>query len=137
MIISKTYLKDLTYHVNGAAIEVHKSLGAGLLENTYHKCLAYELGLRGIYYKNEMIVPVHYKGIEMETSLKCDLFVENVLVIELKAVDKIMPIHEAQIMTYMKLLGSPKGIIYNFNTVNLYSEGQKTYVNDFYRNIPE
>lgn len=137
MIISKTYLKDLTYQVNGAAIEVHKALGVGLLESTYHKCMSFELALRGIAFETEMVVPVHYKGLEIDTNLRCDLFIENVLVIELKAVEKVMPIHEAQIITYMKLLSSPKGIIYNFNTVNLYAEGQKTYVNDFYRNIPE
>jgi len=137
MIASKTYLKDLTYQVNGAAIEVHKSLGAGLLENAYHKCLAYELMLRGINYKTELIVPVHYKGLEIDTNLKCDLFIEDILVVELKAVEKVLPIHEAQIITYMKLLSAPKGILYNFNTVNLYSEGQKTYVNDLYRNIPD
>ncbi|RDC56251.1 GxxExxY protein [Pedobacter chinensis] len=137
MITSKTYLKDLTYQVNGAAIEVHKALGAGLLESTYHRCMKHELLLRGISFETEMLVPVNYKGIAIDTNLRCDLFVENVLTIELKSVDKLMPIHEAQIITYMKLLGSPKGIIYNFNTVNLYTEGQRTYVNDLYRILPE
>lgn len=137
MIISKTYLTDLTYQVNGAAIEVHKGLGAGLLESTYHECMKIELASRGIFFQTEMIVPVHYKGMEIDACLRCDLFIENILVVELKAVEKVMPIHEAQIITYMKLLSSPKGIIYNFNTVNLYNEGQKTYVNDYYRNIPE
>jgi GxxExxY protein len=137
MILSKTYLKELTYQVNGAAIEVHKALGVGLLESTYHRCLTHELKLRGINYKTELIVPVHYKGIEIDTALRCDLFIEDILVVELKAIEKVLPIHEAQIITYMKLLSSPKGIIYNFNVVNLYTEGQKTYVNDFFRNIPE
>ncbi|UKT64426.1 GxxExxY protein [Pedobacter mucosus] len=137
MIISKAYLKDLTYQVNGAAIEVHKALGAGLLESTYHRCMRHELLLRGIHFETEMMVPVHYKGMDIDTNLRCDLFVENVLTIELKSVDKIMPIHEAQIITYMKLLSSPKGIMYNFNTVNIYTEGQKTYVNDLYRFLPE
>lgn len=73
----------------------------------------------------------------IDANLRCDLFIENILTVELKSVDRLMPIHEAQIITYMKLLGSPKGIIYNFNTVNLYSEGQKTYVNDLFRLLPE
>lgn len=137
MIPSKAYLTDLTYQVNGAAIEVHKALGAGLLESAYHKCMKYELALRGISFITEMIVPVNYKGMAIDANLRCDLFIENVLAVELKSVDKLMPIHEAQIITYMKLLGSPKGIIYNFNTVNLYSEGQKTYVNDLFRLLPE
>ncbi|RLJ79735.1 GxxExxY protein [Pedobacter alluvionis] len=134
---SKTYLTDLTYQVNGAAIEVHKALGAGLLESTYHKCMKHELVLRGISFMTEMLVPVNYKGLAIDANLRCDLFIENILTVELKSVDKLMPIHEAQIITYMKLLGSPKGIIYNFNTVNLYSEGQKTYVNDLFRLLPE
>jgi len=137
MIPSKAYLTDLTYQVNGAAIEVHKALGAGLLESAYHKCMKYELALRGISFMTEMIVPVNYKGMAIDANLRCDLFIENVLTVELKSVDKLMPIHEAQIITYMKLLGSPKGIIYNFNTVNLYNEGQKTYVNDLFRLLPE
>ena len=137
MIVTKAYIKDLTYHINGAAIEVHKALGAGLLESTYHKCMKRELFLRGISFETEMLVPVQYKGIDIDTNLRCDLFRENVLTVELKFVDKVMPIHEAQIITYLKLLCSPKGIIYNFNTVNLYAEGRKTYVNDLYRILPE
>ena len=137
MILTKAYLKDLTYHVNGAAIEVHKILGPGLLESTYHKCLKYELLLRGINFLTEMVVPADYKGVSIDADLRCDLFIENILVLELKVIEKVLPIHEAQILTYMKLLNSLKGIIYNFNTVNLYADGQKSYVNEFFRNIPE
>ena len=137
MIVTKTYLTDLTYQVNGAAIEVHKALGVGLLESAYHKCLAYELSLRGIAFKTELLVPIYYKGINADSLLRCDLLIEDILVVELKAVEKVMPIHEAQIFTYMKLLEAPKGIIYNFNTVNIYKEGQKTYVNELYRILPE
>jgi GxxExxY protein len=137
MVVTKTYLTDLTYQVNGAAIEVHKALGVGLLESAYHKCLAYELALRGISYKKELLVPICYKGITIDSLLRCDLFIEDILVVELKAVEKVVPIHEAQILTYMKLLEAPKGIIYNFNTVNIYKEGQKTYVNELYRFLPE
>ena len=137
MILSKAYLKDLTYHVNGAAIEVHKVLGPGLLESAYHKCLKHELSLRGIQFLTELLVPVIYKGINIDADLRCDLFIENILVVELKAIEKVLPIHEAQIITYMKLLNSPKGIVYNFNTVNLYADGQKTYVNDYFRVLPE
>ncbi|MCJ0742470.1 GxxExxY protein [Pedobacter montanisoli] len=137
MLVTKTYLTDLTYQVNGAAIEVHKTLGVGLLESTYHKCMEYELALRGITFKTELNVPVCYKGINIDALLRCDLFIEDILVVELKAVDKIMPIHEAQVLTYMKLLEAPKGIIYNFNVINIYKEGQKTYVNDGFRCLPE
>ncbi len=137
MLLTKSSLKDLTYQINGAAIEVHKALGTGLLENVYQSCLKHELRLRDIDFISEMIVAVDYKGLEIETSLRCDLYVEDCIVIELKSVETILPIHEAQLITYMKLLNAPKGILFNFNCVNLYREGQKTYVNDFFRRLPE
>jgi len=137
MLITKSYLKDLVYHVNGAAIEVHKALGPGLLESVYHKCLKKEFLLRGISFFSEFIVPVSYKGLEFETDLRCDFLVEKILVVELKAIDFVLPIHEAQVLTYMKLLNVPKGLMINFNTVNIFNEGQKTFVNELYRGLPD
>ena len=131
--ITKSYLTDLTYQVNGAAIEVHKFLGPGLLESVYHKCLKKELYLRGISFKSELLVPIIFKDLEIETDLRCDLFIENCIVLELKAIETILPIHHAQLMTYMKLLEAPKGILYNFHSVNLYKDGQKTFVNEYFR----
>lgn len=137
MKFTKSYLRDLTYKINGAAIEVHKHLGPGLLESIYHECLKHELTLRGISFISEMHVPVHYKEINLETKLRCDLFVENIIVVDLKAVKEVEPIEEARLLSYMKLLKSPKGIIYNFNVLNLYNEGQKTYVNHFFENLED
>jgi GxxExxY protein len=134
-MITKSYLKDLIYQVNGAAIEVHKALGPGLLESVYHKCMKHELSLRNINYQSELIIPVHYKGIDIEAELRCDLFVENILPVELKAIEGILPIHEAQLMTYMKLLEAPEGLLLNFNVTNMFKEGQKTYVNELYRSL--
>jgi len=134
-MITKSYLKDLIYQVNGAAIEVHKTLGPGLLESVYHKCMKHELSLRNINYQSELIIPVHYKGIDIEAELRCDLFVENILPVELKAIEGILPIHEAQLMTYMKLLEAPEGLLLNFNVTNMFKEGQKTYVNELYRSL--
>jgi GxxExxY protein len=131
--ITKSYLTDLTNQINGAAIEVHKFLGPGLLESVYHKCLKKELNLRGISFKSELLVPIVFKDLEIETDLRCDLFIENCIVLELKAIEIILPIHHAQLMTYMKLLESPKGILYNFHSVNLYKDGQKTFVNEYFR----
>ena len=131
--ITKSYLTDLTYQINGAAIEVHKFLGPGLLESVYHKCLKKELNLRGISFKSELLVPIVFKDLEIETDLRCDLFIENCIVLELIAIEIILPIHQAQLMTYMKLLESPKGILYNFHSVNLYRDGQKTFVNEYFR----
>ncbi len=137
MRLTKAQIKDLTYQINGAAIEVHKSLGPGLLESVYHKCLAHELNIREISFTSELLVPVNYKGLQLETELRCDLFIENTIVVELKAVEKILPIHEAQLLTYMNLLEAPFGILFNFNITNIYHDGQKTYVNELYRTLNE
>jgi len=134
-MLTKKAVDDLSFSVIGAAIEVHKELGPGLLESIYQKCLEQELEIRGIKFQKEMIIPVSYKGANVTADLRCDFFVENCLVIELKAVDKVIPVHEAQLMTYMKLLKSPKGVLINFNCSNLFKEGQVTYVNELYKNL--
>lgn len=92
-----------------------------------------ELSIRGLQFQSELMVPVLYKGLEIDTELKCDFFVENILVVELKAVEHILPVHEAQIITYMKLLNSPEGLMIKFNTKNIFQVGQKTYVNELFR----
>jgi GxxExxY protein len=135
--MTKTYLKDLIYQVNGCAIEVHKHLGPGLLESVYHTCLKKELTIRGFEFQTELTIPVNYKGLELETGLRCDLLVEKSLVVELKAIEKVLPIHEAQILTYMKLLEIPIGLILNFNVTHIFKEGQKTYVNERYRYLED
>lgn len=127
----------MVYQVNGAAIEVHKILGPGLLESVYHRCLEEELKLRNINYSSEFHIPLVYKGKNLETNLRCDLLVENCLVLELKAVETILPIHEAQLLSYMKLLNYPMGLMINFKVQNIFFKGQKTYVNELYRNLEE
>ena len=132
MEVTKSIIKELTYSINGAAIEVHKNLGPGLLESVYHNCFCYELEQRGLQFQSEMRIPIVYKEISIESKLRCDFFIENLITVELKAVESIPPIDEARLISYMKLLKSPKGIIYNFNVINLYHDGQKTYVNDYF-----
>jgi GxxExxY protein len=136
-MVTKKYLKDLVYRVNGAAIEVHKHLGPGLLESIYHKCMIKELSLRGINFQSELTIPIEYKGLELESDLRCDLFIEKCLVLELKASDKVLPIHVAKLMSYMNLLEAPIGLMINYNVVNIYNEGQKTYINELYRRLEE
>lgn len=128
--LKKSEIKDLVYKVNGAAIEVHKTLGAGLLESTYHKCLKMELSLRKINFSSEHPVSINYKGLEVNEDLRCDLLVENILPVELKSVDAIHPIHLAQLLTYMRLLECPLGLLINFNCTSIFHQGQKTLVND-------
>ena len=136
-MVTKKYLKDLIYRVNGAAIEVHKHLGPGLLESIYHKCMIQELSLRGINFQSELTIPIEYKGLELESDLRCDLYIEECLVLELKASDKVLPVHVAKLMSYMNLLEAPMGLMINYNVVNIYNEGQKTYVNELYRRLEE
>ncbi len=136
-MITQKYLDELTYEIIGSAIEVHKAMGPGLLENIYHLCLIEELTHRKINFSTELKVPVHYKNKELNIDFRCDLFIENCIVVELKSVSIINPIHEAQLLTYMKLLKSPKGILINFNCFNIFKEGQKTFVNDYFKLLPK
>lgn len=135
--MTKKHLDELTYNVIGAAIEVHKSLGPGLLESVYHQCLNYELFLRKINYISNTNIPVKFKDKIINVDLRCDLIIEDCLIVELKSVESILPIHQAQLFTYMKLLNSPKGILINFNCVNIFKDGQKTFVNEIFRNLPD
>ena len=136
-MITQKYLDELTYVVVGAAIEVHKIMGRGLLESVYHQCLKEELLHRKIIFLTEMRIPVLYKSKELEIDFRCDLFVEQCLVVELKAVQEMTNVFEAQLLTYMKLLKSPKGILINFNCFNIFKQGQKTYVNEYFNLLPK
>jgi GxxExxY protein len=136
-MITKKYLTDLVYRVNGAAIEVHKHLGPGLLESIYHKCMIRELTLRGISFQSELIIPFEYKGLKLESDLRCDLFIENCLVLELKATNKVTPINVTILMSYMNLLEAPIGLMINFNVENIFHQGQKTYVNSLYSRLED
>ncbi|MBS1734654.1 MAG: GxxExxY protein, partial [Bacteroidetes bacterium] len=121
--MTKKYVNDISYRVIGACIEVHKELGPGLLERIYQDCLAYEFRLRVLAFKSEFHVPIHYKQYETDAAVRCDFVVEDCLVVEIKSVRELQPIFEAQLLTYMKLLQKPKGILINFNSVNIFSEG--------------
>lgn len=116
---------------------MHNELGPGLLESIYHQCLIEELKYEEISFKSELEVPVKYRGKFIEAKLKADIFLEDCLVVELKSVQKFEPIFEAQILTYMNLLKAPKGILVNFNSLNIFREGQKTFVNNFFSELPE
>lgn len=124
-MITQKYLNELTYEIIGAAIEVHKIMGRGLLESVYHQCLKEELLHRKINFLTEMKIPVLYKNKELAIDFRCDLYVEECLVVELKSVQEMTTVFEAQLLTYMKLLKSPKGILINFNCSNIFKEGQK------------
>lgn len=135
--MTQKYLNDLTHTIIGAAIDVHKELGPGLLESIYEKCLAYLLREEGLNIVSQQRVPLIFKGLNLDCDLRFDLLVEDSIIVEIKAVDCLIPIHQAQLLTYMKLLEKPKGILFNFNCTNIFKEGQKTMVNEIYAKLPK
>ena len=118
---------DLTGKVIGLAIDVHKELGPGLLEKTYQQCIAYELSKASIQFKMELEIPVSYKETKISCGYRIDLLIEDQLIVELKAVDELHPIHEAQLLTYMKLAKINTGLLINFNQKFL-KEGIRRFV---------
>lgn len=114
----------------GAAIEVHKELGPGLLESVYEACLIEELERRGLKVENQLTFPLIYKGKELDKEFRIDLLVEDKVIVELKAIDEIQPIHEVQLVTYLKLTGKRLGLLINFNVPTLI-KGVKRRVNNF------
>ncbi len=118
---------SLTHLIIGAAIEVHREMGPGLLESVYQKCLEYELEQRGIAFQPQARLPIQYKGIELEGALVMDLYFPGQLVVELKAVDSLAPIHEAQLLTYLRLSKTHVGLLINFN-VRVLKDGIKRLV---------
>ncbi|HUR66305.1 MAG TPA: GxxExxY protein [Chitinophagaceae bacterium] len=137
MQTTKRYLDQLTYKVIGCAIEVHKALGPGLLESVYERCFLRELLLRDIGFKNQISVPLNYKGILLNAELRLDVLVEDVLCVELKAIEGLLPIHDAVLLSYMRMLEKPKGLLINFHSAHIFKEGQKTLVNNLFTALPE
>lgn len=135
--VSKKYINWLTCQIIGCAIEVHRALGAGLLEKVYEKALCRELELRGFEYKQQCSVEVDYKACILSLKLRYDVLVERLIVIEAKAVLQMAPVIDSQLLTYMYHLKVPKGILINFNAVNLYRDGTKTMVNKLFQELPE
>lgn|SRR5690554_205645 len=134
--MTKKEVTGLSYQITGCAIKVHKALGPGLLESVYEKCLHYELVQSGFKVQQQLIVPVAYGGLLIDTELRVDLLVNNCVVVELKATEKILPVYEAQLLTYMKLLQKPQGLLINFFTDNI-SKSLKPFVNEYFRLLPD
>jgi GxxExxY protein len=120
---SKLLHEALTERIIGAAIEVHKELGPGLLESAYEQCLCHELNLRDLRFVRQVPLPVEYKGIHLDWGYKADIIVEDAVVLELKCVEHIVAVHEAQLLTYLKLTGKRVGLIINFHVATLVRGG--------------
>ncbi|WP_047097469.1 GxxExxY protein [Chryseobacterium lactis] len=134
--MTKKEITQLSYEITGFAIKVHKILGPGLLESIYEECLKIELIKNGYDVKQQLVASIDYDGIEIETKLIVDLLVNDTIIIELKAVEKLLPIHEAQLLTYMKVLKKPQGLLINFFTNNI-TKSLKPFINEYFRELPD
>ncbi|MBX7155111.1 MAG: GxxExxY protein [Candidatus Kapaibacterium sp.] len=134
--MTQYYINRLGYEIVGAAIEVHNSLGPGLLESVYEKCLAHDLLIRGYDVKRQIPVPGNYKGLEFTTEFRLDLIVNDVIIVELKAAETWNKVWEAQLLTYLKLMNLPKGLLINFFEPVL-KDGMKSFVTEAYAKLPK
>ena len=123
-------LDELSYKVIGCAIEVHRTLGPGLLESVYEKALLHELTLNNIPVRSQVAVKANYKGLDVGEGLRLDLLVDEQLIVELKSVDDFKPVHHKQLLTYLKLINKQLGLLINFNVCNL-TDGVKRIVNNY------
>ncbi|PKB16645.1 GxxExxY protein [Flavobacterium sp. 5] len=134
--MTKKDVTKLSYEITGFAIKVHKELGPGLLESVYEQCLKYELERSGYDVKQQLSVKIDYYELKLESNLRIDLLVNDCVVVELKAIENLLPIHEAQLLTYMKLLQRPQGLLINFNTTNI-TKSMKPLVNEFFSKLED
>jgi GxxExxY protein len=121
-------LADLAGDIIGCALRVHSALGPGLFESTYEECLAYELSRRGLAFRRQVILPLIYDGVSLPRAYSADFVVEGKVLLELKTVEHVLPVHHAQVLTYLKLSGLRKALLINFNTTHL-RDGIKSFVN--------
>ncbi|MCH7516603.1 MAG: GxxExxY protein [Bacteroidetes bacterium] len=119
MILTQKYINNLSYQIVGCAIEVHKYLGPGLLESVYESCLVEEMIEQGLPFERQVQVPINYKGKDLGSNLILDLVVKDLIIVELKAVEQMIPVFKAQLLSYLKLTGKPKGLLINFNCENI------------------
>ena len=134
--MTKKEVTQLSYEVIGLAIKVHKVLGPGLLESVYERCLKYELIKNEYDVKQQMNVPVVYEDIVIDTDLRLDLLVNDCVVVELKAIENVPPVEDAKLLTYMKLLKKPQGLLINFFTDSI-TKSMKPFVNEYFRMLPD
>jgi GxxExxY protein len=134
--LTKKEVTQLSYEIIGFAIKVHKKLGLGLLESIYEECLKYELEINGYDVKQQLTIKVDYYDLQSETELRIDLLVNDCVVVELKTVDDFHPIHEAKLISYMKLLERPQGLLINFNTTNI-TKSTKPFVNEYFARLKD
>jgi len=126
--VAEKTINGLTQKIIGAAIEVHRILGPGLLESAYEECLAHELSLVGLSFRRQQPLTVHFKGVRLECAYRLDFVIEDQVILELKAVEKLLPVHEAQLLTYLRLARMKWGLLFNFH-VSVLKHGIRRMVN--------
>ncbi len=135
-MITQKYINDLAYKIVGCAIEVHKHLGPGLLESVYELCLIEELKSAGLQVTSQVVVPIFYKEKNIGGSLKLDLLINNLIIVELKSVEIILPVFKAQLLSYLKLTNKPKGLLINFHCENIVHDGLVPLVTEEFSYLP-
>ena len=134
-MVTQQSVNQLAYQVVGCAIEVHRQLGPGLLESIYEDCLIMEMKQKGLSVLSQIEVPVTYKGLELRQRLRLDLLVNDLIIVEIKAIEHLLPVHKAQLLTYMKLTSKPKGLLINFFTDNI-TQSVIPLVNEHFAALP-
>jgi len=121
-MITKKLVNEISYNIVGCAIEVHKTVGPGLLESVYHNCMKDEMRSRNLKFESQVWVPVNYKGKDVGGKFRLDFLVEDLIIVELKAVDTLIPLYQAQLLSYLRLADKPKGLLINFHSENIVSQ---------------
>ncbi|MDB5282954.1 MAG: hypothetical protein JWO06_2029 [Bacteroidota bacterium] len=134
-MLTQTKYSNLSYRIIGCAIEVHKHLGPGLLESVYQSCFIEELRTNNLNVKSQLYLPINYKGKDLGGVLKLDLLVEDIIIVEIKATEGMIPLYQAQLLSYIKLADKLKGLLINFNTENLSKDVISLVAPDF-KNLP-
>jgi GxxExxY protein len=134
--ITQKYIDFLTKEIIGCAIEIHKELGPGLLESAYEKCMIYLLRKKGYKVESQIEVPIMFHDLIVDKGYKLDLLVENLIIVELKTISEFIPLNKAQLLTHLRFMKKPKGILINFHCSNIFYEGQQTFVTREYAKLP-
>ncbi len=135
-MITQKLINEISYRIIGCAIEVHKHIGPGLLESVYHSCMMDEFLRNDLSFQSHVAVPINYKGKNLAEPLRLDLLVEDVIIVELKAVETMHPVYSAQLLSYLKLAEKPKGLLINFHTENI-SKSTISLVTELFRSYPK
>jgi len=134
--ITQKHIDFLTKEIIGCAIEIHKELGPGLLESAYEKCMIYLLRKKGFKVESQLEVPIMFQDLLVDRGYRLDLLVESLIIVELKTIIEFIPLNKAQLLTHLRFMKKPKGILINFHCSNIFYEGQQTFVTREYAKLP-